>query len=116
MPGTLSISVDSRSDRVAVMRFAGRLDFASAPKTRDQFAAAIADGRQTLIVDLSKVAFVDSAGLEALVDVTEKLNQAGRSLKICGANQTVRAVLRLTGVAGSFEFYDEVNAGVRSFL
>src|SRR5688572_25617495 len=68
-----------------------------------------------ILLDATTIAFVDSAGLEALVDVTERLIQTGRSLKICGANATVRNVLRLTGCAGSFEFYDEVNAGVRSF-
>lgn len=77
-------------------------------------ASARCSGR--VLLDASTIAFVDSAGLEALVDVTEKLNQAGRSLKICGANATLRHVLRLTGCAGSFEFFDEVNAGVRSFL
>lgn len=69
-----------------------------------------------VILDASTIAFIDSAGLEALVDVTEQLHQAGRSLKICGANPTLRNVLRLTGCAGSFEFYEEVNAGVRSLL
>ena len=83
-------------------------------RTAAEEASKRCSGR--VLLDASTIAFLDSAGLEALVDVTEKLNQAGRSLKICGANQTVRAVLRLTGVAGSFEFYDEVNAGVRSFL
>ena len=69
-----------------------------------------------VLLDASAIAFVDSAGLEALLDVSERLNQAGRSLKVCGANTTLRNVFRLTGCAGSFEFYDEVNAGVRSFL
>ena len=85
-----------------------------------QFRTAAAEASQRcsgrILLDASSIAFIDSAGLEALVDVTERLNQAGRSLKICGANTTVRTVLRLTGCAGSFEFYEEVNAGVRSFL
>jgi anti-anti-sigma factor len=69
-----------------------------------------------IVLDASQIAFVDSLGLEALLDVTELLAKAGRSLKICGANATVRQVLQLTGMAGAFEFYEEVNAGVRSFL
>ena len=83
-------------------------------RTAAEDASRRCSGR--VLLDASTIAFIDSAGLEALVDVTERLNQTGRSLKICGANATVRHVLRLTGVASAFEFYDEVNAGVRSFL
>ena len=45
MPDKLRISVDPRSDGIAVLRFTGRLDFTSAPEARDQFATASADGR-----------------------------------------------------------------------
>ncbi len=69
-----------------------------------------------IVLDASQIAFVDSLGLEALLDVTELLGKAGRTLKICAANATVRQVMQVTGLAGAFEFYEEVNAGVRSFL
>src|SRR5690349_15848535 len=65
-----------------------------------------------VVLDASSIPYVDSAGLEALLDVTEALGKAGRSLKICCANATIRQILRITGIAGSFELYDEVNAGV----
>lgn len=83
-------------------------------RTAAEEASRKCSGR--VLLDASTIAFVDSAGLEALMDVTERLHQAGRSLKICGATPTFRNVLRLTGCAGSFEFFDEVNSGVRSLL
>ena len=36
------------------------------------------------IVDLSAVAFVDSQGLEALLNATEEMAASGRALKLCG--------------------------------
>ena len=86
----------------------------------EQFKArALEVARQSLgrvLVDASGVPFVDSAGVEALVDLTEELGQGGRVLKLCAATGTVREVLDLTGWAEAFEFFEDVNTGVRSFL
>jgi anti-sigma B factor antagonist len=97
-------------------------------KPNGPLAAADADGFSKLalaeavkqqgriVVDATAVPFLDSRGIEVLIDVSEAMGQSGRALKLCGANQTVRRVLEITGWAGSLEFFDDVNAGVRSFL
>ena len=51
------------------------------------------------MVDLSAVPFVDSKGLEALVEVTEEMGKSGQVLRLCAANKTVREVLELTDLA-----------------
>lgn len=68
------------------------------------------------VVDLAAVPYADSLGLEALVELTDELGEGGQSLRICGANETLREVLSLTGVADLFEHYIDVNTAVRSFL
>jgi anti-anti-sigma regulatory factor len=50
------------------------------------------------------------------VAVSDELAGGGRSLRICGAGDTLREVFDLTGLADRFELYDDVNAAVRSFL
>jgi anti-anti-sigma factor len=62
------------------------------------------------------VPYVDSVGLESLVGATEELSASGRSLRLCGAGETLREVLELTGLSGRFEYYEDVNTAVRSFL
>src|SRR5580704_7065007 len=68
------------------------------------------------VVDLSAVPFVDSKGLEALLDATEEMARGGRALKICAVDKTVRQVLELTGLVNQFEHFDDVNSAIRSFL
>ena len=86
----------------------------------DQFLARAMDvatrnlGR--VLIDASAIAFLDSRGVEVLADVTEQLGQSGRALKLCSPNPTVRQVLELTGWSDSFEYFEDVNTGVRSFL
>jgi len=68
------------------------------------------------VVDLSAVPFVDSKGLEALLDATEEMARGGRALKLCSIDRTVRQVLELTGLVNQFEHFEDVNSAIRSFL
>ena len=69
-----------------------------------------------LVLDASSVPYVDSRGIEVLLDVTDELSASGRVLKVCAPNGTVKEVLELTGAAESFEYFDDVTSAVRSFL
>ena len=83
-------------------------------RTRAFDAAHRSVGR--MVVDASAIPFIDSAAIEALVDLTEQLAESGRALKLCAPTPTVRLILELTGWVGSFEFFDDVPLAVRSFL
>lgn len=76
-------------------------------------------GREMLgriAVDLSASPYIDSAGLEALLDIADKLNACGQTLRLAGVSATIREVLDLTGLTNRFEFYEDTNLAVRSFL
>ena len=68
------------------------------------------------VVDMSAIPYVDSKGLEVLVEVTEAMGRSGQALRMCGANKTVREVLELTDLASLFEHFQDANTAVRSFL
>lgn len=82
-------------------------------------SATAGKGRETLgriAVDLSASPYVDSIGLETLLDLADELNTCGQTLRLAGVSATVREVLELTGLTNRFEFHDDVNLAVRSFL
>ncbi|MCW5755628.1 MAG: STAS domain-containing protein [Phycisphaeraceae bacterium] len=68
------------------------------------------------VVDASAVPFMDSAALESLLDATDELAVAGRVLRLCGLNETVRECLELTGISGRFDIYADGVSAARSFL
>ena len=68
------------------------------------------------VVDASGIPYLDSRGLEVLLDVTEALAESGKALKLCGVCDTVREVMQLTDLAIHFEFYQDANSAIRSFL
>ncbi len=77
--------------------------------------AAAAQQRGRVVVDLSHVSFVDSAGLEAIVTLGERFERIARSLKLCCVNETLREVLDLTEVDSYCELFEDTSAAVRSF-
>jgi anti-sigma B factor antagonist len=101
---------------VTVLKPTGPLVEADAAQFKVRAIELVAKNLGRVVVDASAMAFVDSRGLEALADITDELAQSGRALKLCGANVTIRQVLDLIGWSDAFEYFDDVNAGVRSFL
>jgi len=66
----ISIEASSATNE-AIVTVSGRIDAVEAPELREEFdrvlAGVIEAGRTGILVDLSRVVFIDSAGLAALV-------------------------------------------------
>jgi len=107
---------ESKQGAVTVLKPTGPLQQADAANFKSVAMRVLERDLGRLLVDMSAMPFVDSQGLEALVDVTEELQKSGQMLKLCTSNKTVREVLTLTGISTMFEHFDDVNAAVRSFL
>jgi anti-sigma B factor antagonist len=69
-----------------------------------------ADTSQALIIDFSKVIYVDSAGIGALVGAYVTRQHGGRSLALVGVSERVRNALKVTRVEQFFHFFDSVSA------
>ncbi|MEM9346535.1 MAG: STAS domain-containing protein [Planctomycetota bacterium] len=69
-----------------------------------------------LVIDLSASPYIDSLGLESLLDLADEIDHRGQTLRLAGVSATVREVLDLTGLTNRFEFHDDTNLAVRSFL
>ena len=96
MGGTLDITV--RDERgVVVAAVAGEIDIASVAQLRERLYELAGNGG-TLIVDLNRVTFIDSAGLGALVGTARRAAENGGSLYAVCAQPQPRRLLWLTGV------------------
>jgi anti-anti-sigma factor len=106
---------DQKQGAVAVVRPVGPLTGESAGELRHYLLELHSRSLGRFVLDAGGVSFVDSGGLEALLDVSEQLIRSGRILRMFAANETLLEVLALTGIASSFEHYDDMNAALRSF-
>ncbi len=63
-----------------------------------------------LILDLSGVPYIDSAGIGALVGAHVNHSKEGRSLALVGVSDRVRNALAVTHVEQFFRFFDNVES------
>jgi anti-sigma B factor antagonist len=101
---------------VIVLKPEGPLIETDAATVKQRLLQTLSSSLGRFVVDMSAIPYVDSKGLEALVDVTEEMGRSGQALRMCGANKTVREVLELTDLASHFEHFADANTAVRSFL
>ena len=72
-----------------------------------QFQSLVRGSRsRKLILDLSGVPYMDSAGIGALVGAYVNHQKDGRSLALVGVKKRVRDALQVTRVEQFFRFYD----------
>ena len=63
-----------------------------------------------LILDLTKVPYIDSAGIGALVGAYVTRQKEGRSLALVGVTERVRNTMQVTRVEQFFKLYETVAA------
>jgi anti-sigma B factor antagonist len=96
MAGEVAMTI--RSERgVVVAKVTGDIDVSTVTGLRERLFK-LADSGQTLIVDLNRVTFIDSAGLGALVGAARRADAHGGSLHAVCARPQTRRLLWLTGV------------------
>lgn len=95
-------------DSGAVLTLAGEIDMTSAPQLRQQLADLFGQGVRTIVVDLSRVTFLDSSGLGALVAAHHELAGDGGRLKLAAATPQVQKILQITRLGNVLSLYDSV--------
>lgn len=97
---------------VAVLSPAGRVNFMTAPQLRDELHAAVEAGSHRVLVDLSGVECLDSAGLGALISGLKTARAAGGDLRIAAPNQHVTTVLEVADLVRVFTPYESAEAAL----
>ena len=77
--------------------------------------APVVDSHTKLVLDLSRLRFVDSSGLGAFISCLRKLNAKGGDLKLCGMSKQVRAVFELVRMHRVFDIHATSEQAVRAF-
>jgi len=93
----LNVEIEKLPDGVAVVTMQGQLTLGLNLKLADsQVHAAIAEGANKLVFDLTDLDYIDSAGLGMLVFTYGTLNEKGGTLRLCGVASRIASVLKLT--------------------
>lgn len=112
----MTISKAEASMRVINLKIEGRLDALEAPGLREAIGEQLSEGPTSLIIDLSDVEFVDSAGLAALVKGMKDSRRGGGDLRIVSPKaEDAMRVFKLTRFDKVFSMFDTLEAAQRGW-
>jgi len=84
-----------------------RLDAGSAPSFKQYFLDTVGNDSHKIVLDLTKVKFMDSSGLGVLISSLKHLNAQG-SIVLIGIQANVKALMSLTRMDRLFPQYDNL--------
>lgn len=110
----LDVNVESMK-RVDLITVNGRVDSSTAPDLEQVLEERTGEGRYNLVLDMSDVDYLSSAGLRALVATLRACKKRGGDVRIANPSERVSEVMSLAGLDALFEMYDDVTAAVGSY-
>jgi anti-sigma B factor antagonist len=96
----MDVSVERDGPGPVVMRVTGEIDVETAGDLRQQLALHMGSHQPDLIVDVSRVTFMDSTGLGTLVRAVRQVRERGGRMELVVDEGPVLDLLRLTALAG----------------
>jgi len=107
----LSITSERR-DGIVVFAVNGRLGTASSLAMVEALSREIRAGSLRLLVDLTGVDYVSSAGLGALEAIARRVHESRGELVLCALSEPVRLVFDLAGMLSAFAIEPSREAGL----
>ncbi len=104
---SLSIGVE-QGPSGPVLSVRGEVDTVTAPQLQVSVEQAMPSAGRVLVVDLSGVSFLSSAGLSVLVQAHQQADEAGCAVRIVTNANTAR-VFQLTGLTETLRLYESVD-------
>ncbi len=89
-------------DEVKVISISGNLESSCVSQFKDLFFNEI-EGNERIVLDFSKLDYLDSSGLAALVNVYKNLNVRNARMVMCGLSEGILRVIELTKLDKVFE-------------
>jgi len=97
--------VRTRADAQAfVITLYGELDLATSPQLVAAIEQAERSGKPEIVIDLGELSFVDSSGINAVVQLHRRSAKSRQRLRILPGNSLVQRVFTLTGLASELPF------------
>ena len=105
----LSLSTHVSGDHT-VLEVGGEVDVYTAPRLREKLVELVEQGARHVVVDLSRVEFLDSTGLGVLVGALKRLRAVNGTFGLVCAHERLLKIFRITALDRVFSLYDTVAA------
>jgi anti-sigma B factor antagonist len=105
-----------RTEDVAIVRIGEtRMMYPLLQEFSGAVTGLLAAGDRKVLIDLSKVTYVDSATIGCLMDLYRQTTTAGGVLRLAGVQKRVETMLTMTGAHNFLKMFPDEASAVQSF-
>ena len=95
--GSMEVIV-TEQDGIAIVELAGRMDATTTPEFENATRALLEAGKQRLLIDMSRLEYISSAGLRGILGLVKALKACAGKLAFCSLQPMTAEVFRISGV------------------
>jgi anti-sigma B factor antagonist len=98
----------------SILPLEGEIDLHVSPVISASLAALIAKKPPQLVVDLSKVNYIDSSGLAILIEAMQNVTGYGGQFALCGLQEGVRPIFEIARLDQVFRIFPDSASALRA--
>lgn len=110
------LAAQTSREGIVILELHGRITSKEAAELREVVNQCLEQAQNRIVLDLSKVDYIDSTGLGGMVICFTSTKKKGGALKLVNLNRRNIELLVLTKLHTIFEVFGEVQDAVNSFF
>jgi len=112
--GALEVELKAVGD-LALLVLSGQIDSFTAEEITKLIDVVISNEKFKVVVDLSEIDYLDSAGVSSLINSKLKLTKKGGGLRLAGLQGKAKEVFELAGLLNMFELFEDRQQAFEGF-
>jgi anti-sigma B factor antagonist len=105
-------SVKPRKSQPNVLPLKGEIDLHVSPAINASLQTMLKKKPKRLVVDLSRVSYIDSSGLAVLIEAMQNVQEYGGKFALAGLQETVRTIFEIARLDQFFQIFPDVDAAL----
>lgn len=108
------MEIDSRGDVTIIRLKEERLVYSMLGSFFAEVSKRIDGGARKMVLDLTSVAYIDSASVGCLMDIYRTMSERSGVIRLLGLQQRVETMVSMTGLHNFMEIYRDEAAAIES--
>ncbi|HYR22814.1 MAG TPA: STAS domain-containing protein [Chthoniobacterales bacterium] len=101
-----------RQEQPNVLPLEGEIDLHVSPEVAESLRTMIAKKPNVVVVDLTKVTYLDSSGLAVLIEGMQNVQEYGGTFALAGVQESVQHILEIARLDQVFQIFPDVDSAL----
>jgi anti-sigma B factor antagonist len=110
----MAVKIENKNG-LSVCYIDGEIDINTSPSIKKQFDKLLSAKTAKVVVNLSKVTYVDSSGLATLVEILKNMRSYGGRLRLTNMSSKIKSLFEITKLEKLFDIMADESEAVSTF-